>query len=506
MVAIGFIEVFLATACFVLVRLLSSSRKGLPTSWPVVGMMPALFVNIHNVHNWATGILGRTNLTFFFQGFWFTDTSIFATVDPANVHHIMSANFVNFPKGPEFRKMFGILGDGIFNADGETWKSQRKAMQGLVTHVKFHRFLAKITREKVKNGLMEVFDKLAESGVEVDLQDVFQRLTFDLTFKLVTGFDPGCLSINFPEAIFSKALDDAEEAIFYRHVFPEWSWRLQRILGIGMEEKLRIAQKNLDQTIAKYIKMKREQLQKPSIDMKEEEDGSDLLTSYMLECEKSDDKCADKYLRDTILNLMIAGRDTTGSALTWFFYNLSENPSVEAKIREEIGSLIPTAGKIDLRVFEEKALLDRMVYLHGALCDSLRLYPPVPYQHKCPTKPDILPSGHQVDASTKILFEVYSMGRMKSIWGDDASEFRPERWISEKGTIKHEPSYKFLSFNAGPRTCLGKEVAFIQMKTIVASILHEYNVHMMAGQKVVPANSIILHMRHGLKVKISRRT
>ncbi|KAI4330145.1 hypothetical protein MLD38_028448 [Melastoma candidum] len=506
MAAIGLIEVFLAVACFVLVRLLYSSRNGFPTSWPVVGMMPALFVNIHNIHDWATGVLGRTNCTYFFQGFWFTGTSVFATVDPANVHHIMSANFVNFPKGPEFRKMFGILGGGIFNADGESWKSQRKAAQRLVSHVKFHRFLARVTRDKVGNGLMKVLNDLAESGNEVDLQDVFQRLTFDLTFKLVTGFDPGSLSIDFPEVLFSKALDNAEEAIFYRHVFPAWSWRLQRVLGIGMEEKLRIAQKNLDQTIAKCIKMKREQLRKPSLDMKEGEDGSDLLTSYMHECEKSDEKCPDKYLRDTILNLMIAGRDTTGSALTWFFYNLSENPSVEAKIREEIGSLIPSAGKIDLRVFEEKALLDRMVYLHSALCDSLRLYPPVPYQHKRPTKPDILPSGHRVDASTKILFEVYSMGRMKSIWGDDASEFRPERWISEKGTIKHEPSYKFLSFNAGPRTCLGKEVAFTQMKTIVAAILTGYDVRVVAGQKVVPSNSIILHMRNGLKVKINRRT
>ncbi|KAJ0098003.1 hypothetical protein Patl1_27587 [Pistacia atlantica] len=94
--------------------------------------------------------------------------------------------------------------------------------------------------------------------------------------------------------------------------------------------------------------------------------------------------------------------------------------------------------------FDSKEL-NKLVYLHGALCEALRLYPPVPFQHK-------------------------------SIWGDDCLEFKPQRWISEKGRIKHEPSYKFLAFNAGPRTCLGKEVAFTQMKAVAAAIIHNYNV------------------------------
>ncbi|KAI4383506.1 hypothetical protein MLD38_009337 [Melastoma candidum] len=505
MLLIGLIEILAAFACYVLLWRQLAGRNGLPTSWPLLGMMPGLFVNIHRVHDWVTGLLERTNCTFQLQGFWFTNTSLFITVDPANVNHIMSANFVNFPKGPEFRKIFRILGDGIFNADAESWSLQRKATQGLVTHSKFHRFLTRVTRDKIENGLMKVFDNLAETGRVVDLQDMFQRLTFDLTCELVTGFDPGCVSIDFPEVIFSRALDDAEEALFYRHLLPEWSWTLQRILGFGPEEKLRVAERDLDGCIAKYIEMKRDALEKKSPDTMDKDDGKDILSSFMLEDPKSGKHGGDAYLRDTILNLMIAGRDTTGSALTWFFYNLSEHPTVEAKIIEEIRSLIPDIGKSNLRAFEEKATLNKMVYLHAALCESLRLYPPVPFQHKSPTVPDILPSGHQVNSDTRILFHVYSMGRMKSIWGEDSSMFRPERWISDRGMIKHEPSYKFLSFNAGPRTCLGKEVAFTQMKTVVAAILHSYEVHVMKGQKVVPANSIILHMKDGLKVKITKR-
>ncbi|KAF8093160.1 hypothetical protein N665_0389s0023 [Sinapis alba] len=149
--------------------------------------------------------------------------------------------------------------------------------------------------------------------------------------------------------------------------------------------------------------------------------------------------------------------------------------------------------------------LKKLVYLHGAICEALRLYPPVPFQHKSPTKTDVLPSGHKVDAGSKILFCLYSLGRMKSVWGEDALEFKPERWITENGTSVHEPSYKFLSFNAGPRTCLGKEVAMMQIKTVAVKVIQNYVIKVVEGHKVEPAPSVILHMKHGLKVTVSKR-
>ncbi|GMP26363.1 hypothetical protein CsSME_00002831 [Camellia sinensis var. sinensis] len=97
------------------------------------------------------------------------------------------------------------------------------------------------------------------------------------------------------------------------------------------------------------------------------------------------------------------------------------------------------------------------------------------------------------------------MRRMKFIWGEDCVEFKPERWLSKRGTIKHEPSYKFLAFNAGPRTCLGKEVAFTQMKAVSAAIIHNYNVRVVKGHLVVPNASIIVCMKHGLMVKVTKR-
>ncbi|CAH9071188.1 unnamed protein product [Cuscuta epithymum] len=447
---------------------------------------------------------------------------ILATVDPANVHYVMSANFLNFPKGPKFREMFDVLGDGIFNADLDMWRVQRKIARGLITHIRFHRFLLRTGKDKVETGLIKVLQHVSDRGSVLDLQDLFQRLTFDTSCILFTGYDPGCVSVDFPEVPFSKAMDDAEEAILVRHIMPEFIWKLQRWVGVGSEKKLSLASKTLDDIIGQYIAMKKEELvttmhkkaDKKEEEEEEEEKGCDLLTSYLRESITIGDDIDtnmmgirlddDKFLRDMVMNLMIAGRDTTSSALTWFIWLVSTHPHIESKIRDELKTLIvPKEDREKWRVFKPEEL-KTLVYLHAALCESLRLYPPVPFQHKEPIEVDTLPSGHLVHPKMKIMFSLYAMGRMETIWGKDASEFKPERWITERGTVKHEPSYKFLAFNAGPRTCLGKEVAFIQMKSVAASIIHNFQVRVVDGHPVEPNTSIILYMKHGFKVRVQR--
>ncbi|XP_059645159.1 alkane hydroxylase MAH1-like [Cornus florida] len=505
MASLGYLEVFLAVVCFTYFWILGHNDGSPLWNWPVFGMLPGILLQIHRIHEWCAEILDPSKATFYFKGPWFANMDMVGTVDPANVHYIMSANFSNFPKGPEFMKIFDVLGDGIFNADSDLWRNQRKLARMMINHHRFNRFLVKTSRDKVANGLIPVLEHASKQGLTVDLQDLLQRLTFDTTCTFVTGYDPGCLSLDLPHVPFSKALDDAEEVILIRHVVPEFIRKLEKWLGIGQEKKLIKAWETLDNVIAKYISMKREELSGKVTKSKEDEEGVDLLTSYINEDrEDMGLNRDDKFLRDTILNFMIAGRDTTSSALTWFFWVVSKNPSVESKIREELNSTIPENEAEKWRLFDAEET-NKLVYLHAALSEALRLYPPVPFQHKEPLEPDILPSGHKVHPGMKIVFSLYAMGRAKSIWGDDCLEFKPERWITGRGTIKHEPSYKFLSFNAGPRTCIGKEVAFTQMKVVAATVIHNYHVQVVKGHPVSPNVSIILYMKHGLKVKVIKR-
>ncbi|KAK8507063.1 hypothetical protein V6N12_008412 [Hibiscus sabdariffa] len=502
MAFVSFFEVFLALLCFLFLYCFRN-KHGPPMCFPIIGMMPELLLNVHRIYDWHTETLERCHCTFLFKGPWFAKMNAVVTCDPANVHYIMTCNFSNFPKGPEFKQKLDILGDGIFNSDLDLWKNQRTATHGFMRNPQFHKFLLKTTRDKVEKGLIRVLDHVADRGLMVDLEDVFQRFMFDSTCILFVGYDPRCLSVEFPEVRFSKALDEAQEAIFYRHVWPQSFLKLQRLLNIGQEKKYKKAWEVLDDTIATNISRRRKELKEGSVS-EVGEDGVDLITSYITEEKSTGLECDDKFLRDTILNMMLAGRDTTSSALTWFMWLVSKHPTVENKIIEELESKIPAEETGKRRLFNADEVKD-LVYLRGALCEALRLYPPVPFQHKEPLKPDMLPSGHPVGPNMRILFNLYSMGRMKWIWGEDCSEFKPERWINKQGGVKREPSYKFLSFNAGPRTCLGKGVAFYQMKTVASAIIYNYRIHVSKETPVVPTLSIILHTNNGLKTRISSR-
>lgn len=498
MAVVGILETLVAILCFLVLYRWCSIKKSPVTNWPLLGMLPAIIGNIFRIHDWVADILRQTRNTFEFKGPWFTNMNYLITSDPENIRHTFIKNPSNFLKGPAFKSILEVLGDGIFIAESDSWKSQRKLTQSAMKHTSFQLLLVKITQRKVETGLFSILENASEQGTEVDLQDLFQRFTFDTTCRLLIGFDPCCLSVEFPDVPAVKAFDQIEEVLLYRHAQPESCWKLQKWLQIGQEKKLTRAWETLDNFLAQHI---------PLRGAAEQEEGeySDLLTSYAQEAELTGAfKITDKFLRDTVVNLLLAGRDTISAAITWFFWLVATNPSVEINILEEMKAILKE--KQDEKwVFFSATEVNKLVYLHGALCESLRLYPSVPLNHKDVVQPDILPSGHRVDQNTKMLFSLYSTGRMEEIWGEDCLEFKPQRWITERGGIKYVPSYKFIAFNAGPRSCLGKEISFVQMKIIATAVLYRFHVQVVEGHPVSPSNSIILHMKHGLKVRVSKR-
>ncbi|KAJ1388322.1 Cytochrome P450 [Sesbania bispinosa] len=441
------------------------------------------------IHDFITKVLKQQGGTGEFMGPWFTKMNYMVTSDPKNVHHMMSKSFDNYVKGDEFREIFQAFGDGIFTADSEEWKYNRSLFHSLFKQRSFEVLQEKIIQKKMQKSLLPILDHVQQQGIVVDLQDVFNRFTFDNICSIVLGYDPNCLSIDFPEVACEKAFNEIEECIFYRHAMPKIVWKLQKRLQIGQEKKMSEACRTFDQFIYECIESKQEELRRNHEMAEADHDHTDLLTALMKE-ENIHDK---KFLRDAAFNLFVAGRDTITSALTWFFWLVATNPLVEAKILEEI--------KDNLGVEEVK----KLVYLHGAICEALRLFPPIPFEHKQAIKADVLPSGHHIDPKTTILFSLYSIGRFEEIWGKDCLEFKPERWISERGSIVHVPSYKFISFNAGPRTCLGKDLAFIQMKMIATAILQNYCIQPVEDHVATPSFSIVLLMMHGLKVRITKR-
>jgi cytochrome P450 len=486
-----------------------------PTEWPIVGHLPGLVANIHHFHDWATGVLAGAGYNFEARA-GRTGVRYFITCDPSNVRHIFTSNFANYPKGEEYAAIFDVLGGGIFNADGESWRRQRVKAQMLMTGPWFRAFTARCSRDKVERSLLPFLAHHATDDGRTppcDLHDVFLRLTFDMTCTLVFGVDPGCLAFGLPVVPFARAMDDALETLFLRHIIPMACWKLMNGLEVGQERKMAAARRTIDSFVAATVAKRRADKLKGCECVS---NSYDLLSSFIChEEDGSSENDDDVFLRDTTVNLLLAGRDTTGAALSWFFYLVSKNPRVEQKILDE---LTPIAASRRTKGAEDAAHaasgmvtfdadeLRSLVYLHAALSECLRLYPSVPFEHKVAAAADVLPSGKELKAGDKVLVFNYSMGRMEGVWGKDCMEFRPERWLNVEGTkLRYEPSYKFISFNAGPRTCLGKEMAFVQMKTVAAAVLWNFAVEVVPGHVVEPKLSIILHMKNGLAVKVTRR-
>jgi len=389
----------------------------------------------------------------------------------------------------------------------ESWRRQRVKAQMLMTAPRFRAFTARCSRDKVEKSLLPFLALAADEGRPCDLQDVFLRLSFDLTCALVFGVDTGCLATGLPEVPFLRATDVALETIFLRHVIPMACWKLMRRLNVGPERKMAAARRTMDSFVAEMIARVRRRA-----DMVNEGADDYLLSSFLCHDNTSDDQNTDVSIRDTTVNLLFAGRDGPATGLSWFFYLVSKNPRVEQKLLGELSTVVASRDSAGSTVDTGCSMvtfhaseLNKLVYLHAALCESLRLYPPVPFEHKVAAAADVLPSGQKLKAGDKVLFFNYSMGRMEGVWGNDCMEFRPERWVTEEGKLRREPSYKFFSFNTGPRSCLGREMAFVQMKTVAAAVLWNFAVQVVPGHVVEPKLSPILHMRNGLLVWVHRR-
>ncbi|XP_057415076.1 alkane hydroxylase MAH1-like [Lotus japonicus] len=476
---------------------LGCNRNVLLPNWPIIGMLPAVWRNVSDIHDFITLVLKHHGGTLKFQGPWLTDTNFILTCDPMNVTHITSKNFGNYGKGPNFHDIFEFLGNGIINSDSHDWKQQRAMLHSMFQKKNFEILLQQTIEKKVENCLLPILNQVSKVGANVDLQDIFERFTFDTTSTTLFGFDPHCLPSRLhelSEIACEKSLPIIEDAIFYRHITPTFIWKLQKWLQIRLERNFNVAQENLDQFLHQCVAYsKREGQQSEGV----EESDCHLLKSLIKEG-SGNGKVSDKFLKDTAMNLLAAGNGTLAAGLSWLFWLVSTHPIVEGKIIQEI--------KDNCLIQEDNCLdLDKLVYLHGAVCEPLRLFTPVPFEHKYVTNHDTLPSGHHVGPNTKILYFLYSMGRMKQIWGDDYLEFKPERWISEKGRSIHMPSNKFITFNAGSRNCLGKGMTFIMLKMVAAAIIPKFRIQVMEDHPVTPRLSIVMGMRYGLKVQVTKR-
>ncbi|XP_010520223.1 PREDICTED: cytochrome P450 86A1 [Tarenaya hassleriana] len=484
---------------------LLSRRLTGPRVLPLVGSLPFLIANRSRIHDWMADNLRSSGGTYQTctimipfvakkQGFYTV------TCHPKNLEHILRTRFDNYPKGPMWRTAFhDLLGQGIFNSDGETWLMQRKTAALEFTTRTLRQAMARWVNQTIKNRLWIILDRAVRDSKPVDLQDLFLRLTFDNICGLTFGKDPETLSPELPENPFAVAFDTATEATLQRLLYPSFLWRVQNIVGIGSEKRL----KNSLQVVEDYMT--------EAIRARTKSPSDDLLSRFLKKRDVDGNSIPKEVLQRIALNFVLAGRDTSSVALSWFFWLVMNHPQVEEKIVREISTVLRETRGDDRRKWTEEPLVfdeaDRLVYLKAALAETLRLYPSVPQDFKYVVEDDVMPDGTYVPRGSTVTYSIYAIGRMKSIWGKDCLEFRPDRWLSADGDRFEPPKdgYKFVAFNAGPRTCLGKDLAYLQMKSVASAILLRYRLCPVPGHRVQQKMSLTLFMKNGLRVFLRPR-
>ncbi|XP_076953102.1 cytochrome P450 704C1-like [Bidens hawaiensis] len=425
------------------------------------------------------------------------------TVDPLNVEYILKTNFANYNKG-EYNNgiMRDLFGEGIFAVDGDKWRHQRKLASFEFSTRNLRDYSSAVFRS---NGvkLVKRISLLAAAENSMNLQDFLMKSTLDSIFKVGFGFDLDTLSgLDEASNRFMKAFDESNRLVFWR--FVDLLWKVKRIFNISSEADLKRNIRIVDEFVYGLIRNKREQMKDTNLHV----DKEDILSRFLLESENDPENMNGKYLRDISLSFVIAGKDTSANTLTWFFYMLCKHPLIQQKIADEVRTATEADDDTSMDEFRLKlteTALEKMHYLHATISETLRLYPAVPLDGKSAVKDDVLPDGLKIKKGDGVAYMAYPMGRMTYIWGDDAEEFRPERWF-HNGVFQPESSFKFTAFQGGPRICLGKEFAYRQMKILAAFLVYFFKFKLVdESEEATYRTMFTLHMDKGLRLYAFRR-
>src|SRR5215468_4300564 len=374
-------------------------------------------------------------------------------VDPDAVRHVLQENHRNYSKGVVFQKLKRLAGEGLVFSDGDLWRRQRQLIQPT-----FHRERIAAMTDMMVDTTAEAFDRWARasSGRAFDLAAELSKLTLEIVSRALFGTDLADEKDEFAAAV-TAALEYAN--YITNHFMPPPLFVPTRANRAG-----RAAIARIDRIVWKVI----EQRRRAGVER------HDLL-GMLISARDAETNTAmdDKQLRDEVVTFLVAGHETTAVALSWACHLLSQHPSIEQRLHDEID------GAIGRRA-PSLAELGNVPYGRMVLEEAMRLYPPVWGTIREARAEDHV-GGLSVPAAAALTLSPWITHRHPRFW-DDPERFDPERFTPERSAER--PDFAYFPFGGGPRGCVGRQFAMIEGQIILTMLAQRFRLRAVAKQVV----------------------
>ncbi|KAJ3808259.1 cytochrome P450 [Lentinula aff. lateritia] len=386
---------------------------------------------------------------------------------------LIKEEFILIELGPvTFDQLHSLLGLGVFNSDGERWKTHRNMTRPFFSRNRISDF--DNFERHTENTISTIKARLAQ-GFPIDFQDVVARFTLDSATEFLFGKDVESLGanlpypkssplandpsiLNHPSNVFVRAFMQGQIHTAFRARFG-MLWPLKEIWS----DKVSPYRQQVDEFVNPILEERKQNLaaEKPSDDDSEEETFLDHLIKHTAD---------NQVIKDELVNILVAGRDTTASLLTFCIYVLTERPDITERLKLEVLEKVGPNARPTYKIISE------MKFLRAFINETLRLYPAVPFDGRTTRSPVVLPQtetqpAYYIPAGVN----VFLMHRRADLWGPDVLEFDPDRFLDERLHKYLTPNpFIFLPFNAGPRICLGQQFAYNETSYFLIKFLQAF--------------------------------
>jgi cytochrome P450 len=388
--------------------------------------------------------------------------------------------------------------DRVLNARLTSFQRQRRALMPAFSfrHIKdlYPTFWAK-SREMV-NGMAKAIKNDVEGSSVLEIRDWSSRATLDIIGLAGMGRDFNALSdpSNELNQTYRTVFNPGRAAQIMQlvaSVVPIW---ILRALPLKRNNEIKDAISTIKNVAADLIKDKRAKLEKGG------RTDLDILSVAIESGGFSDDD-----LVNQLMTFLAAGHETTASAMAWATFLLCKHPDAQKRLREEIRSSLPSITNAAETI--DSTVIDKLPYLNAVLNEVTRIFPPVPLTLR-ETVSDTTIQGHFVPRGTTVIISPWAVNTSRSLWGDDAREFNPDRWLGQGQHANMggaESNYAVTTFLHGPRSCIGKDFAKAEFACLMAALVGRFKMEFEDPElpsKIQIQGGITARPKGGLRVRL----